>query len=225
MPLRVINRTHYDTGDLTRLFERGFRALKLDPSKVVEVRPTKGDSRGIAWVGRCKAKRCETKSMVLKLPPPANLTMRRLSRLFEHEAMHLKGYSHEDMSEKVYWSSQDTVAPWARGVTLRWRGPKARRGRLPVKQSPAFDKREGQEIERALGRLPEMSPTRFANSPSLLHAAAVAVRDLGGWVKSKFSSSPSGPYIVRNRLGKVVGRFTTKRAAKAFVRLAKRGRR
>lgn len=93
--------------------------------KIIRVAPTTGDSRGIAYVGECKFRkgergRCEKKSMVFFLPPPTQLTMRRLARLFEHEAKHTLGLSHEQMTEAEYWS-KGSVPSWARGLRVRWR--------------------------------------------------------------------------------------------------------
>lgn len=90
--------------------------------------------------------------MVLMLPPPDKLTIRRLARLFEHEAWHLKGKRHEDMTEQVYWSSSPTVPGWARGAVVRWRFGQ----RL---HSPSLDEREGRRLDRELASLPERSPT------------------------------------------------------------------
>jgi len=154
--LRVINKTGYDTGDLTRFFAKGLWALGCRKSKIIKVLPTRGDSRGIAYVGVCKNQQrgtCEAKSMVFMLPTPEKLTIRRLSRLFEHEVLHTLGKTHEQMSEEVYWSSQPTTPGWARGAIIRYRFGQ----RL---QSPSLDEREGKRLDRELARLPERSPTR-----------------------------------------------------------------
>ena len=153
--LKVINRTAYDTGDLCRFFAKGLWAMGMRRDKIIKVLPTKGESRGIAYVGSCTPTQrgaCEGKSMVLMLPPPDKLTIRRLARLFEHEAWHLKGKRHEDMTEQVYWSSSPTVPGWARGAVVRWRFGQ----RL---HSPSLDEREGRRLDRELASLPERSPT------------------------------------------------------------------
>ena len=107
--LTVRNHTGYVTADLERFFKRGLEFFGAQKDKVIKVIPTKtDDGRGIAFVGRCAYPRekgaCEGKSMVLMLPHPSQLTMRRLARLFEHELKHNLGLSHEQMSEGEYWS-------------------------------------------------------------------------------------------------------------------------
>ena len=153
--LRLINKTPYDTGDLLRFFARGLWALGCRKDKVIKVLLTKGESRGIAYVGSCSGQNrsgpCEAKSIVLMLPPPEKLTIRRLARLFEHEVRHTRGERHEDMSEDVYWSSQRTVPAWAKGAQIRWRHGQQLR-------SPSFDEREGKRLDRELATLPERSP-------------------------------------------------------------------
>jgi predicted GNAT family acetyltransferase len=152
--LRVINKTGYDTSDLSRFFARGLWAMGCRKDKIIRVLPTRGDSRGVANVGMCRHNErgeCERKGLVLFLPPPEQLTIRRLSRLFEHEVRHTKGETHEEMSEAVYWSSQPTVPVWARGMTIRYRFGQHL-------HSPSFDEREGKRLERELAKIPERSP-------------------------------------------------------------------
>lgn len=158
MPLlKVINRTQYATEDLERFFARGLWALGCRKNKIVKVLPTKGESRGIAYVGRCRNQQrgtCEAKSMVFLLPPPGpSMTIRRLARLFEHEVSHTLGKRHEDMTETEYWSSSPSVPAWARGAVIRYRFGQ----RL---HSPSLDEREGKRLDRELATLPEQSPVR-----------------------------------------------------------------
>lgn len=159
MPLlRVINRTNYVTEDLERFFVAGLNALGTKHDKIIRVLSTTGESRGIANVGACQNNQrgpCEKKGLVLFLPPPEQLTIRRLARLFEHEVRHTRGETHEEMSEEVYWSSQKTVPAWARGAQIRWQYGQQRQLR-----SPSFDEREGQRLERELALISERSPTR-----------------------------------------------------------------
>jgi hypothetical protein len=137
--LRVLNSTAYDTGDLQRFFAAGLHALGCKKDKIVRVLPTKGDSRGIAYVGGCRYKdgqrgNCEGKSMVFMLPPPSQLTLRRLARLFEHECKHTLGLSHEQMTEAEYWS-RGSLPLWARGKKVRWMGNRAAQ-RSPYRVAP-----------------------------------------------------------------------------------------
>jgi hypothetical protein len=156
--LRVINKTSYDTSDLTRFFAKGLWALGCRKDKVIRVLMTTGDSRGIANVGMCrngKRGECERRGLVLFLPPPEQLTLRRLARLFEHEVKHTLGKTHEEMSEQEYWSSQPSIPGWAHGAIVRWRYGKQL-------QSPSFDTREGRRLERELALISERSPDPLA---------------------------------------------------------------
>jgi hypothetical protein len=160
--LTVRNHTGYVTADLERFFKRGLEFFGAQKDKVIKVIPTKtDDGRGIAFVGRCAYPRekgaCEGKSMVLMLPHPSQITMRRLARLFEHELKHNLGLSHEQMSEGEYWS-RGPIPSWARGCIIQWHPP----GRTPLVRlrSPQPVDREGQLLERELAKLPERSPTR-----------------------------------------------------------------
>ena len=163
--LTVRNFTGYVTEDLERFFARGLQALGATGDKIIKVISTKtDDGRGIAFVGRCayprERGRCEGKSMVLMLPHPRQLTLRRLARLFEHELKHNLGLSHEQMNEDEYWS-RGQLPQWARGCIIQWHPP----GKRPVVpfvrlRSPQPVDREGQLLERELAKLPERSPTR-----------------------------------------------------------------
>ena len=106
---------------------------------------------------------CEGKSIVLMLPHPRRLTLRRLARLFEHEVKHNLGLSHEQMNEDEYWS-RGQLPQWARGCIIQWHPP----GKRPVVpfvrlRSPRAEQgldAEGRLLERELAKLPERSPTR-----------------------------------------------------------------
>jgi hypothetical protein len=72
-------------------------------------------SRGCAEVGGHR--------MVLAIAPPSYSDyasfMRRLSRLFEHEARHLQGIEHAQMSEALLYSLGPTCS-WAKGLRIRY---------------------------------------------------------------------------------------------------------
>jgi hypothetical protein len=134
MPLlHLENRTGYHVGDLAHFFARGLRAMGCQGVKVVRVIESKEPnatmdrrSRGIAYIGRCRpGERCagssEAKSIVLMLPPPERLTLRRLARLFEHEVKHTRGKEHDDMTRREFWSLGG-VPGWARGAKIRYAG-------------------------------------------------------------------------------------------------------
>jgi hypothetical protein len=120
--LTLMNRTAYHTPDLERLFARGLWAMGCRKSKVVRVLPTRGDSHGEALVGSCSRRQrgmCEGTELNFHLPSPEKMTLRRLARLFEHEALHSLGKDHSEMTRSEYWSL-GPVPRWARGARVRY---------------------------------------------------------------------------------------------------------
>lgn len=63
----------------------------------------------------------EDHDIVIALAPPSHFSMRRLTRLFEHEVTHTQGYEHEEMKPQVLWSLGKTPH-WADGLKIRYRG-------------------------------------------------------------------------------------------------------
>ena len=59
--------------------------------------------------------------MVIAMAPPSRFSLRRLSRLFQHEITHTLGVEHEDMDEDTLWSL-GAVPAWAKGARIRYRG-------------------------------------------------------------------------------------------------------
>lgn len=59
--------------------------------------------------------------MVIAIAPPSRFELRRLACMFEHEAKHIAGLSHADMSNDVLYSLGPTP-DWAKGLPLRYRG-------------------------------------------------------------------------------------------------------
>jgi hypothetical protein len=119
MRLRLDNYSGYDTADLRRFVLAGLRAVapRLREAHVVIVAsPIR--SRGCADVGG--------RRMVLAVGPPSRFSLRRLSRLLEHEAGHLRGEQHEDMPRgRLY--SLGRIPDWCRrwyaaGGRIRYRG-------------------------------------------------------------------------------------------------------
>jgi hypothetical protein len=169
--IRVDNRTGYDTADLERFFAKGLWAMGCKRDKFIKVLPTNGDSRGIAYVGRCHTAQrgaCEARSIVLMLPAPERLSVRRLARLFEHEVLHTLGKSHEQMTKAEYWS-QGGVPGWARGMKVRWNR----------RQSYNHQKSVTEHQEAALGHRIERALASMAQSPHvvlLFHTAAPTER-------------------------------------------------
>ena len=133
-PFILENRTGYDTDDLVRFFQKGLRATgtrSRDLRIVVVASPIR--SRGCAEVGRqacspCKDDDRETcctfnsgKKMVIALAAPWRYSLRRLARLLEHEAAHIRGSNHEDMDHETLLSLGD-IPRWAEDTVLRYRG-------------------------------------------------------------------------------------------------------
>ena len=59
--------------------------------------------------------------MVIALAAPWRYSLRRLARLLEHEAAHIRGYDHEDMSRELLLSL-GPIPTWAEGTVIRYRG-------------------------------------------------------------------------------------------------------
>lgn len=111
--------TGYDTGDLRRFFAKGFRSMRFDPRQVerfnVFVTAAPQRSRG------CAEMKGKYRTMVISLAAPWRASLRRLARLFEHEATHLEGYDHDEMPKRVLYSLGG-VPRWAEGTVLRYHG-------------------------------------------------------------------------------------------------------
>lgn len=135
--VRVENETPYDTRDLAAFFAKGLRAMGARVPKIIRCIPIASASRGVANVGRHSQRlrqegsrspqpsggtgggTGEAHSLVLALPVPSKMTLRRLARLLEHEVRHTFGEEHKDMTTKVYWSLGPLPA-WARGARVRY---------------------------------------------------------------------------------------------------------
>ena len=115
LSFRMENRSGYDTGDLRSFFSRGLKATDTrirDLRILVVASPVR--SRGCATVNGTR--------MVIAIASPVRFSLRRLARLFEHEAAHLRGLEHEDMDRQLLYSL-GPVPEWAKGINLRYRGP------------------------------------------------------------------------------------------------------
>jgi hypothetical protein len=119
--LRIENRTGYDTYDLVAFAKRGLVATGT--------RPRGGELRIVFSAAPRRSRGCASVSgsrMVLALGPPSyNETyegfLRRLSRLLEHEAAHLRGIEHEEMDRRLLYSL-GPIPDWARGTRIRYHG-------------------------------------------------------------------------------------------------------
>ena len=134
-PFTLENRTGYDTDDLVRFFQKGLRATGTRSKGLrITIVASPIRSRGCAEVAQrvcspCKDNERETcctynngRRMVIALAAPWRYSLRRLARLLEHEAAHIRGKNHEDMDHDVLLSLGD-IPGWAKGAVLRYRGP------------------------------------------------------------------------------------------------------
>lgn len=85
--------------------------MRMRGAFAVDVVPSPIRSRGCAEVGG--------RRMVIAIASPSNFSLRRLARLFEHEAAHLKGLDHERMNERLLYSLGPTPG-WAKGSEFRY---------------------------------------------------------------------------------------------------------
>lgn len=108
--ISVINRSGYRTDDLRTFFTRGARALRMRGRLQISVVPSPIRSRGCAEVGGTR--------MVIAIASPSKFSLRRLARLFEHEAAHIKGVEHERMRKDLLYSL-GSVPRWAVGMRIR----------------------------------------------------------------------------------------------------------
>lgn len=111
MRLQVVNRSGYDSGDLMRFFRRGLTALNIRKPVRITVVSAPARSRGCAEVGG--------REMVIAIASPAHFSLRRLARLFEHEASHIKGVEHEKMNFRMLYSL-GPIPDWAKGSFIRY---------------------------------------------------------------------------------------------------------
>lgn len=135
MGFRLKNLSGYDSSDLRKFFEAGFRAMRF-PKKLTDtyeifVMASPVRSRGCAEIGGTK--------MVISIAAPSNFTVRRLARLFEHEAAHLAGKDHAQMGqlrESLLYSLGPTPK-WAEKLHVRYRKRAPNQTRLLSSPLPA----------------------------------------------------------------------------------------
>lgn len=113
MSLKLINRSGYDSGDLYRFFLKGIRANGIKKSIRIVVVSAPQRSRGCAVVGG--------RDMVIAIASPAHFSLKRLSRLFDHEAAHINGLDHKDMKNNRLLYSSGSVTEWAKGSFIRYK--------------------------------------------------------------------------------------------------------
>ncbi len=117
LDVRLENRSGYDTESLRRFVRRGLAAYGVRGIVHVTILASPIRSRGCATVGG--------RRMVLAMAAPSRTTsrefLRRLARLIEHEAAHLRGVEHKNMPRELLYSLGPTPA-WAKGIKIPHRG-------------------------------------------------------------------------------------------------------
>lgn len=111
---RLENRSGYATDDLYRFVLLGLKATRT---------PMRG-LRVVFVASPIRSRGCATvagRRMVIAIASPANYSLRRLARLIEHEAAHLRGIEHGQMDRKMLYSL-GPVPEWAKGMRIRYRG-------------------------------------------------------------------------------------------------------
>ena len=107
--LELQNHTDYSTPRLKSFVKKGLEAMGVRKKVGVAVLPHASMTRGVAEVGGNK--------LFLFLPRPSRLHVAHAAKVLEHEALHLRGTRHEDMSKKEYWSLGKKPG-WAKGLKL-----------------------------------------------------------------------------------------------------------
>jgi hypothetical protein len=92
-----------------------YKAMGCKGSRAIRVVPSPIYTRGCAEVGEKR----EAKKVVIAIASPSRFSMRRLSRVAEHELLHTMGYEHDAMRERDMYSMGE-VPLWARGLKMRW---------------------------------------------------------------------------------------------------------
>jgi hypothetical protein len=64
--------------------------------------------------------------MVLAVARPSKWSQRKAALIFRHEAAHLHGVDHKDMSDDIHWSKGPMPA-WAEKLPMRRKHPKTKR--------------------------------------------------------------------------------------------------
>lgn len=111
---RLENRSGYATEDIYRFVLKGLKATRT---------PIRG-LRVVFVASPVRSRGCATvagRRMVIAIASPANFSLRRLAKLLEHEAAHLRGLEHEQMDHKLLYSL-GPVPDWAKGTKIRYLG-------------------------------------------------------------------------------------------------------
>lgn len=110
--LKLINKTRYDGRNLRRWISAGLRVLRVNSNPIVEVtyaRKANGFCTGRA--------RYDGTRMWLRLQRPELLRPSDLSYIIEHEALHLRGVRHREMTPSQL-RGHDILRSWAKTLPL-----------------------------------------------------------------------------------------------------------
>ncbi len=120
MKILLTNKTQYRDEDL-RAFVHGAceaAGVRLRVLRLSVTTSRCGTVTGYAYYPTA-TKRSEqhTNAMRLRIPPPHEVSERKVAQVAVHEAMHLNGASHGDMTEEQYNCAMPV--PWADALELR----------------------------------------------------------------------------------------------------------
>lgn len=139
--MRIIfkNRTQYRESDLRAIVLGACKAAGVGAQALtVFVSPARG-SHVSGWAFFPVHRTQPTNSMKLRIPAPGHTTVERVAQVALHEAMHLRGARHADMTEEQLRCCMPV--PWADDLLLR------------VKEQPAPEERLVQQAAARADRL------------------------------------------------------------------------
>lgn len=153
--MKVVNKTHYETRDLGKIIRRACKAVGCKGKNLtvtVVYAQRHGYVTGRAQLGKVIAgKLYEGYWMRLRLPfEPAKLRLADLCWVAMHEAQHLIGIRHPDMTTAMRECHTQPLPKWAEGMEVRVKpqpvtepvSPEERQNRAREAVQKAADKRE-----------------------------------------------------------------------------------
>ena len=117
--MKIVNRSHYNTRDLTRLLKKACEAMACRDDKVFVILPSKARyTRGCAEVGPSPYGGRESTGVAIEIASPSRFSFRKFGRIVQHELLHTLGIEHEYMTREEYWSF-GPMPDWCMGERLR----------------------------------------------------------------------------------------------------------
>ncbi len=121
MKITLTNKTQYRDEDLRAIVHGACKAagVCLKVLKLTVVTSRHGYVSGYAYFPRGPRGFTTTLSMRLRIPKADRMVVERVAQVALHEAMHLAGARHKDMTEEQYHCRM--AVPWVEGLQLRVR--------------------------------------------------------------------------------------------------------